>query len=265
MALTSLDPHAFPLPEPYFSHETVRKYAPELVVSGAFDVPYPSEFFDCSFARSEWLIKATFWTFACSNVKWIQQDQALFDACNHSKLSSPLVRERCLSSSVIVLKILRLPWVMQHLDSSRIFSSDVRIIHVVRHPGAVLRSRYAANWLVIRNTTLIEEAEDLCHDMSTTTLFLRRVHPTQHLLVKYEDLLSNFDQTFRRISEFTSTTLDDDLLKAAERVRTTKHADIPQYEMQASLPTFKALVSAIPECGKAIRMLDYDLVSEQEL
>ena len=259
----SLPDDTFPLVEPYYSIQSVSMKHPDMVprlmhaLGGQF--PLPSIFLDCSFVENDVTFKPTFWLFACDNIPWIARDSAMHQACVKASLDKDVVRNKCTRSTHRVAKFLRIPWLLRQpgINAMSLFDDRTKIIHVVRHPAATLRSRIMALWHVTNNRTYAEEAFVVCNDMAVHVELLKLYPPDTYITVKYENLFDRFDSTFLRMQSFVGVDVSEDLLQQASTARQAKHADIPHMSDHAPLAVFEDLVRLVDPCANVMDQLGY--------
>ena len=154
----------------------------------------------------------------------------------------------------MVLKILKLPWLTKHLSMSNIFPQYTKFIHLVRHPADVLKSQYASGWDDLLGVTLGENPKkklgtDVCNEMLEIDAWFSKQAPDRVLVVKYEDLISKFDPTVRKIADYLGITITDSLMSDFRRVRETKFADIPRYSgRNMTSEEGRSIANRLPAC-----------------
>ena len=99
---------------------------------------------------------------------------------------------RCEASSLRVVKTIRVrkedlePWIGKR--------SEIKVLHLIRDPRAVLFSRAAVGW---ERETL--QAARLCRQMLRDLALAQVLPPERNTLVRYEDLAENTEETVERL------------------------------------------------------------------
>ena len=192
----------------------------------------------------------------------IASDATLLAQCVARSLDAAIVRERCRASTHRVIKLLRLPWLLKRLaiHPTQLFDADVRLVHVVRHPGDILRSRAAASWLLIHNATLEAEADSICMHMVTNAVVLQNAYPDQHVTVKYEDFVADFEPTLLRLAAFLGIDMTQDMWSRARQIQQHRHAAVPQTDfaqLSHSRAEMHAIVWRVRTCAAFMARFGY--------
>jgi hypothetical protein len=97
------------------------------------------------------------------------------------------------------LNVVRLAW----LRRAESIGPNVRYLHLVRHPAAVIESRvrHDTNLAQGPEATLIAE-QRWAMAQDTIATFLAGIDPSRHLLVRYEDVVTRTRQTMRGVLDF---------------------------------------------------------------
>ena len=185
----------------------------------------------------------------------------LLAKCLSHDMDAAVVRDRCKHSTHRVIKLLRLPWLLKRLaiHPSQLFDADVRIVHVVRHPGDILRSRDAAFWLP-SNGSLDHEADKLCMHMATNAVVLANAYPSQHITMRYEDFVEDPDAALRRLAAFIGLEMTDAMWERARAVQRRRHADVPRRSFTMlgySKAEMHAFVWRVRSCAAVMVKLGY--------
>ena len=98
---------------------------------------------------------------------------------------------RCQTSNLRVVKTIRVrkedlePWIR---------NSEIKVVHLVRDPRAVLSSRAVVGW---EKETL--QAARLCHQMLGDMALAKSLPPERYTLVRYEDLADNTEEIVKSL------------------------------------------------------------------
>lgn len=261
MGLLSLNDNEFSLPEPYHVLREVDENNPSLRASGDLKIPLPNVYLDCSFADADWLTRAALWSFACSNAPWIASDPTLFAQCTNGSIPTAVVKDKCMHSHTRVVKLMNLHWLHKATIESSLFEwfkDDVKIIHIIRHPVDVLKSRARAGWVQLDQSSLATEASLICRDMLFHEALLKMVLPGQHIIVKYEDLVHKFDETYGRIVMFTTNTVPDaQFIKNMQYSVQSRFANIPNVGSTPEHATLHDIIKSVPSCVEVMTVNEY--------
>ena len=253
MNLLASVPDAVFFMEPYFNIAEKNKQGTPVSVNNQH-IMRPKHLFDCSVAYDRMYLHEVISLFACKRTPWLVENDKEHKDCIKGKFNVavsleslhdavlilftiiPFQRavERCANAPLMILKILKLPWLVKHLSTPNIFPSYTKFIHLVRHPGDVLKSQYASGWDDLLGVTLGENPKkklgvDVCNEMNEIDAWVSKQDPERVLVVKYEDLIHKFEPTIRTITDYLGIPITDDLMSNFNKVRGTKFADIPRY------------------------------------
>ncbi|KAH3739782.1 hypothetical protein DPMN_046469 [Dreissena polymorpha] len=135
-----------------------------------------------------------------------------FNTSSGFQLFLRIARQRCLESKTIILKFIRLS--IQQAIELLPFFPNMKIIHIVRDPRAIINSRRNVLPHVYRE---LEEAATLqptlfCsrlqNDLSHTKLLLK-LHPSIIKLVQYEDIAEHTFEASKDLYAFGGLKFDD--------------------------------------------------------
>ena len=264
MNLLALVPKTVFYFEPYANlegYDAQFAYVPE----GDPIIPRIAQLFDCSNTITVDRLQTILTKFACEETPWIAETPEEAAQCN--QLNPPIARslQRCNDAEFILLKILRLPWLATKLGPLGIIPADTKVIHLVRHPAAVLKSQYAAGWddflpdhnrLQDQSSVITSLANKLCYEMAQNHAILTVYNTPEILIVRYEDLVNDYEATVRATLEFIGADADDEqLLAKLSGVKETRHAEIPQFQERViSIETANAAVASSLYCQKIINI-----------
>ena len=266
LASTPRSIHMF---EPYFAFE-VRDASNKLMNRDGSEmhIPLIGELYNCSVFDDEDITVLTMSQFSCKSSKWIAETLEEVDACMQSMINVDRTKKRCNSAHMMILKIIRLPWLVRKLATSAVFPPGTKVIHLVRHPAAVLQSQFAAGWdelLEVRSSDpsqapkIIRLVDEICYEMTMNAAIISEYaesSPQQEnvLVVRYEDLVHDYHGVMRQILQFTGVKHTDELAGTLEDVRMVKHAAVPTFTTEKSMSDQEAnrLVGADPFCRKVI-------------
>ena len=129
--------------------------------------------------------------------------------------------DACLSSSNILVKTVRL-----HHDNVLDWAkerSDVKVVHLVRDPRAMISSMMAQTeeW-----TVRLASYRNICQQLHMDMEQLENHMPEgRYMRVRYEDIVENPVQEFRKICEFTGVRFDEELERKIEEKVNGNNAD----------------------------------------
>ena len=137
----------------------------------------------------------------------------------------PLLKEACQRASLQFTKEHRVS--MRSIHTLLKQMPNLKIIHYVRHPGAIAVSRDKTNntW-PDGNRDLVTEAKMICSQMMQdirTRKVLERTYPDAFLSMKYEDLVSSPGPFIRKVFNHIGHPLPKDLI---HNIESSLHADI---------------------------------------
>ncbi|KAL8608916.1 hypothetical protein ACOMHN_009777 [Nucella lapillus] len=114
----------------------------------------------------------------------------------------PLLKTPCLSSKVIVLKVVRFS--METVEDFLKNDPKVKVIHLLRDPRATLRSQRAKGMFKKRDITRISHrfCQRVLYDLRHADT-LRRTFPGRVILARYEDLADEPIRMPEKLFEFT--------------------------------------------------------------
>ena len=134
----------------------------------------------------------------------------------------------------------------------RVFPA-AKFIVAVRHPCDVCLSCFMQNFKMNRATTNFFTLEDTTrHYARVMSLWQQyvRVLPHSHHLVRYEDLVEDFELQTRRLLRFLDLDWDDAIYDYAEQAERNRKSDTPNYS-QVTQPIYKQA------CGRWRRYAEY--------
>ena len=266
MNLLGAVPETVFLFEPYFSishHDTEVEKLP----ARSHLIPRMEHLFDCSFAMWHDQLRNVLSQFACDNTPWLAETAQEVADCRAFVFNIQRTHKRCTSANMMVLKILKLPWLARKLETKRVIPEAALVIHLVRRPAAVLASQHAAGWVdLVKASAGVSPAfalaGEICSEMTSNTEILE-THPSDRvLLIHYEELIGNFDATMKRVLQFVHVEPSVELIAHLASVREKLHANIPRYRGKVlTSSAAQAIVDAQPLC----RPVDSQLYSRDEL
>ena len=218
--------------EPYFNFAHHDEHVSAIPINDSV-IPRMSELYDCHGIMREGRLQSIMSLFACEGTSWIAETPAEVDLCMKGVINIERSLSRCLSSSRIVLKVTKLPWLMVKLNSTGVVPQDVKVIHLVRHPAAVLKSQYSAGWDVLYpRVDLLDGPASLgahiCAEMLVTANALEQLDSANVLTVRYEDIMGQFDLVMAQVLRFLEARADAGLLVKLQHARQGQLAGIPR-------------------------------------
>ena len=253
--------------EPYHTPQVVDTTFKDLVVR-ASDLPTINELMNCNVLNSAAMTSRILSQFACNESKWLAETQTEIDTCiNDGAIKLQRAYSRCMAADNVIVKILNLPWLSRKLGTTSLIPAESKIVHLVRHPAAVLKSQFAAAWdtfLLPHERTpgrsvLHQLAGKICSEMIQNAVILDS-HADQSAvrIVRYEDLVADFSSTMRQIVEFVGMESSQALTEALAAVQAAKHADLPGFASSAiTLSEAERAVSEVAICQAVLRK-NYD-------
>ena len=265
-ALASV-PESIHMFEPHFAYQVFDDNNMLVQDDGLpLHVPRLKEFFDCSVFNDPDAAAMSMSQFSCKSSHWIAETPDEVDACLRSMINIARTKERCNNAHMMILKIIRLPWLAHKLGTSALFPPGAKVIHLVRHPAAVLKSQFAAGWDELLEARgdgqahapkIIRLVDEICYEMTVNTAIIKEYEASTQqghvLVVRYEDLAHDFHGVMQQILQFVGAESTDELTETLEAVRQIKHANIPTLAVKSITDEQAAvLVSADPFCRQVI-------------
>ena len=244
--------------EPYYAIEVVDTRMKQVVVQTT-DVPTIKELMNCNVLNSAAMTSRILTSFSCNESRWLAETQTEIDTCiNDSAIKLQRAYSRCMAADNVIVKILNLPWLSRKLGTTSLIPAESKIVHLVRHPAAVLKSQFAAAWdtfLLPHERTpgrsvLHQLAGKICSEMIQNAVILdSHVNQSAVRIVRYEDLAADFSSTMRQIVEFVGMESSQALTEALAAVQAAKHADLPGFASSTiTLAEAERAVSEVPMC-----------------
>ena len=248
--------------EPYYAYEVVDTRMKEVVVHTS-EVPTIKELLNCDVLNNTVTTSRIISRFACNESRWLAETQTDIDACiNRGSVNLHRARSRCMSAENVVVKILNLPWLSRKLGTTSLIPAGTKILHLVRHPAAVLKSQHAAGWdgfllpheRLPGRSVLHQLASKICSEMIQNGAILdSHVDQSAVRIVRYEDLTANFSSAMGGVVEFVGLESSRALTEAIAEARATKHADLPSFaETSITLSDAERAVSEVGVCRAAV-------------
>ena len=249
--------------EPYYAlefHDTmVKRYN----ITGA-DVPTILELQSCAYLNEDARASHILSKFACKETSWMADSPSEIDACIVNRtIDVSRTKARCVAASNVVLKVLKLPWLARKLATPNPIPVGSKVVHLVRHPAAILKSQFASGWdglirpefIVPGRSGVFQLASQICYQIAQNDAILAHSDAGNVLVVKYETLTENYAMEMRRVLDFIGVGATDELLAVLEQARSTKHADLPVYSQDhvISIEQARKVVSGVPLCQVAMQ------------
>ena len=249
--------------EPYYAIEVVDTRMKQVVVQTT-DVPTINEIMNCNVLNSAAMTSRILTSFSCNESRWLAETQTEIDNC----LAGGIINlqraySRCMAADNVIVKILNLPWLSRKLGTTSLIPAESKIVHLVRHPAAVLKSQFAAAWdtfLLPHERTpgrsvLHQLAGKICSEMIQNAVILdSHVDQSAVRIVRYEDLAADFSSTMRQIVEFVGMESSQALTEALAAVQAAKHADLPSFMSSTiTLSEAERAVSEVAICQAVLR------------
>ena len=266
MNLLGAVPETVFLFEPYFSIAHHDMEVEELPPRSHL-IPRMDHLFDCSFAQWHDQLRNVLSQFACDNTPWIAETPQEVANCRAFVFDIQRTFKRCNAAHMMVLKILKLPWLARKLETKQVIPESVKVIHLVRAPAAVLASQHAAGWVdLVKPSAGVSPAfalaGEICSEMAANFDILQAHASDRVLVLRYEDVIHDFDASMGRVLQFVDTEPSAGLISHLASVREKLHANIPRYRSKVlTASAAQAIVDAQPLC----RAVDARLHSRDEL
>ena len=248
--------------EPYFNFAHHDEHVSPIPIHDAA-IPRMAELYDCERMIRDGRIQSITSLFACEGTAWIAETPAEVEACKSGVINIERSLSRCLSSSRMVVKATKLPWLTIKLNSTAVIPRDVKVIHLVRHPAAVLRSQYSAGWDVlyprVGSLSALESlGVHICSEMLVTAHALEQLEPANVITVRYEDMIAQFDETMLQVLAFLDIKPTDEVLARFQHVRAlSSYAGLPRHPDKTATPESAAAAVAQSEMCRYVTDLYY--------
>ena len=123
-------------------------------------------------------------------------------------------------------KIIRAPFLARQFGYEHVFPRDAKVVHIVRAPWDVLRSQKRLGWL---NPSRVPAGQDvdehfaasICNQALEThrAALMSHVPRESYLLLRYEDLVGDFDAQLQELFAFIDEPLTLQLVMQIKQVR----------------------------------------------
>eukprot|EP00042_Codosiga_hollandica_P047842 m.525140 g.525140 ORF g.525140 m.525140 type:complete len:442 (-) comp57540_c0_seq1:346-1671(-) len=269
MELLALIPNSFLVPEPYKIFET-EFYFPD----GSVKPPLPAipDLVHCNFLKNQLVVNKVFWLYACDNVPWIAKNATLYSQCVNKTLDPLFLLNRCRQADLILVKVIRSSWLAKQLGKMPRIPANVKIVHFMRSPWAVVRSQAELGWFQREMyTRMVPKDKDplyfhlsrVCSEMMLHT-YIADTHARSHatdapvlLTLRYEDIVGNFEYVLRRLLEFVGFPMNQNIAAAVKKAQNTTHANFERTGERLDIKMLEALARTIPQCQTVLRRYRY--------
>jgi len=149
---------------------------------------------------------------------------------------------------------------------------SLRVIHLVRDPRAVALSRmragdsflgaYTRSSRKSAESNVVAEASLYCHHVTAdirSRLALEREFPDRILLIRYEDVIANPEQTFRDIYKFLDEPLPRVTLENMQKMAQKGQSMNLSTKWQGSM-AYKEAVTIVRKCAEFFSLLNISLI-----
>jgi hypothetical protein len=259
---------AFVLPEPYNMFD-VNVTLPRHMDPSA-EPPRPEELLDCEFTNGL-AFGHVFWDYACHNIQWIIKDPAKLLACSQGRLQRKFVEDKCKKAPLNLLKVIRAPFMIKNFGRPEVIPRDIKVFNLVRAPWDIFMSQYLAGWFTDPQQffrSMMPKGADMnafnmdriCNQMLLNHEVTLDRPAENAFILRYEDLLQDFDGWITQLFAFLDIPVDEKLLTLASRVRLRKYADfvkIPSSRVAFDKDKAKELAISIPSCQAVLQMFHY--------
>ena len=261
----------FVLPEPYNMFD-VNVTLPIFMNKHAH-VPTIDSLLDCSFVGGN-AVRNVFWDFACNHIPWIMRETQSQMECLYGALPLQLIKSKCREADLNLLKVLRLPLLVDTFGLDNIIAQDVKVINLVRAPWSIFMSQLTAGWFndpQLPYSRMVPEGDDtmwfhmdrICkHMLLNHNVTLSRPHHNQ-LTVRYEDFTSDFHHQWRRVIDFLEIEFAgsiDDVFKSAKSMQEVNYAmfaGLNPQSIQIEVQEAEAIARQLDSCKQVIHQFEY--------
>lgn len=127
MSLFSLIDNAFVLPEPHNMFDVNIPLSANMNASA--ELPSIASLLDCSFIE-QGAVRNVFWSYACAHIHWIVKSPAYMAQCRRGTLPLPLLNDKCKQADINLVKIVRLPLLIDAFSKDRVIPKDIKVGHL---------------------------------------------------------------------------------------------------------------------------------------
>ena len=197
---------------------------------------------------------------------FVQYRQCVANVTNQMQHCRDILRLKCLNARLRVIKTIRLD--MTTIGQALERYGNIKVLHLVRHPGAMMHSRIAVNVNEGPNTTICRR---MCDDVTERQRLERIGYKNNFLLLRYEDVVKSFKTAAEAIFQFidsqppehhlnwwikrhTRNRRDNDNLGT---IRKNPSEHIDKWQTSNHSIDIRNLLEFNNECQNVIRLLSY--------
>lgn len=193
------------------------------------------------------LMKAIAWGYAARKMRWFRDNFTRKPKTStYSTRNITLARKICREAPVRAAKVIRLDDIPGLIRLSDERADQIRIVHLVRDPRAVLVSRLKKKWIARDPTSFEAQARHLCsHLMRKSDSFSQSSRNV--MLIRYEDWARNPHTTNKNIMTWLGLKYDNALQTAMAKVTDAdahRLRDRRRMNLTASVSEWRTFLSA---------------------
>lgn len=255
-SVLSMLPNSFLYGEPY------HHFSKEINVSHV-ETPSLKSLFTCSiFDRDAKFLSSVFWKYTCYFYPYIRLN-GLFEDCDKGRMNMQQLQHPCNDSSVIVAKVIRIPFLVNAFGKKEVIPPNTKVIHLVRSPWMVYRSMLRLGWLGINKVPRGRDrgefyADEICQEMlDTNEAVLASVPLANRVVIRYEDFEADGVAMLPTLFDFLGMELTEYFKRKAEAVLVKRYIPSSNKRLDIDPEEAKKLIQGVPSCQKVLKLFKY--------